>query len=47
MKRLTFLILFLCVAHIGTTPANTIPDAEQSFLLFYSNDVNGETEPCG
>lgn len=20
---------------------------EQNFLLFYSNDVRGETEPCG
>lgn len=47
MKRLTFLILILCIAHIGATLANAVPDAEQNFLLFYSNDVNGETEPCG
>jgi len=28
-------------------PAQASTAAGQEFLLFYSNDVNGETAPCG
>lgn len=35
---LAILLLLLCVQ-----PAQS----GQDFLLFYSNDVHGETEPCG
>ena len=47
MKRLAILILFLGFFQIGQSLADAIPETEQNFLLFYSNDVNGETEPCG
>jgi hypothetical protein len=28
-------------------PDNALAGAEEKFLLFYSNDIEGETEPCG
>ncbi len=38
--ELLALLLLLCLA-----PARQAAAGE--FLLFYSNDVHGETEPCG
>ncbi len=28
-------------------PDSALAGAEEKFLLFYSNDIEGETEPCG
>jgi len=47
MRRLIFLIIFLSLIPSGSTmAAPSVPD-KQELLLFYSNDVLGETEPCG
>ena len=47
MRRVIILILFLSLIPSGSTIAgSSVPD-KQEFLLFYSNDVLGETEPCG
>jgi hypothetical protein len=42
MRKYFLLILLLVL--VG--PAQAAP-APQSFLVLYSNDVQGETEPCG
>ena len=39
-------VLFWFIA-TGLNAAAETPAAGQDFLLFYSNDVQGETEPCG
>ncbi len=41
MIRLLTLIL------LSLLPFNSAQAAGQEFRLFYSNDVHGETEPCG
>jgi hypothetical protein len=47
MRLLFMLIVFLCLITSGIyTPATSIA-GEQNLLIFYSNDVAGETEPCG
>lgn len=40
-----FLFLSLCSALLPTV--GRAADNRHQFLLFYSNDVRGETEPCG
>jgi hypothetical protein len=40
----TWLPLLLLLPLLSGTAAVA---AEGSFVLFYSNDVHGETEPCG
>jgi hypothetical protein len=40
-----YLITFLLL--IATPPFAAFALPPQDFLLFYSNDVNGEIEPCG
>jgi len=47
MKRLLILLLFLAVMPNYTALAKSNLSGGQKFLLFYSNDVIGETEPCG
>ena len=47
MRRLIILILLLTLIQSGSTLAGSAPGGEQNILLFYSNDVLGETEPCG
>jgi hypothetical protein len=47
MKRLLILIFFLVFFPGHAVPANSPVIGGQKFLLFYSNDINGETEPCG
>lgn len=47
MKRLLILLLFLTVIPTYTVLAKSDFTGGQKFLLFYSNDVAGETEPCG
>lgn len=44
MKKTLFLLLILLLSAI--TPAAASSDL-QDFILFYSNNVQGETEPCG
>jgi hypothetical protein len=42
------IILFLQVLFSLSLTMPDLPDAaQQNLLLFYSNDVIGETEPCG
>jgi hypothetical protein len=47
MRLLFILIVLLSLAATGLIPANAEVNAEQNLLIFYSNDVMGETEPCG
>ena len=47
MRRLIILILLLSLIPSGSTIAGSAVAGEQNLLLFYSNDVIGETEPCG
>jgi hypothetical protein len=47
MRRLIILILFLSLIPSGSTIAGSTAAGEHNLLLFYSNDVIGETEPCG
>ena len=47
MRRLIILILFLSLIPSGSTIAGSAFAGEHNLLLFYSNDVIGETEPCG
>jgi len=47
MRRLIIFILFLSLVPSGSTIAGSTVAGEHNLLLFYSNDVIGETEPCG
>jgi hypothetical protein len=47
MRRLVILILFLILIPSWSTIAVSSVPGDQELLLFYSNDVLGETEPCG
>jgi hypothetical protein len=47
MIRLLILILILNLIPSGIFAADASVTGEQNLLLFYSNDVIGETEPCG
>lgn len=40
-----FVIVFLLF--LALHPTSVFSQPPQDFLLFYSNDVNGEIEPCG
>ncbi len=48
MKRLSFIalsaVIFLVGGYISKTSAT---EQGVAFTIFYSNDVRGETEPCG
>ena len=47
MRPLFILILVLSLTATGLITANAEVSGEQNLLIFYSNDVIGETEPCG
>ncbi len=47
MKRLFMLLLILILIPAGINAGGITVAGEQNLLLFYSNDVMGETEPCG
>jgi len=47
MKHLFMLIVMTGLLAAGIVAADTTVDPEQNLLLIYSNDVVGETEPCG
>jgi hypothetical protein len=47
MIRLLMLIIILSLIPSGIYAGGTSVAGEQNLLLFYSNDVTGETEPCG
>jgi len=47
MKRFVILVLFLSLIPSWSSTAASSVSGEQELLLFYSNDVLGETEPCG
>jgi len=47
MKILMILFLLHCIFAAGLALPGSPRAAEQKLLLFYSNDVVGETEPCG
>ncbi|WP_456384817.1 hypothetical protein [Desulfolithobacter sp.] len=47
-NRLFLLLLFfLLVASLLPAAGHTRQDTGEQFLFFYSNDIRGETEPCG
>ncbi len=39
------ILLLLLLTPLTATPLHAAPP--ESFLLFYSNNIQGETEPCG
>jgi hypothetical protein len=47
MRSVTILFLLYCIFAAGLALPGSPRAAEQKLLLFYSNDVLGETEPCG
>jgi hypothetical protein len=47
MIRVLVFILILSLTPSGFFVADASVTGEQELLLFYSNDVTGETEPCG
>jgi len=47
MRRLLMVILLLSLVAPGINSAEANVAGEQNLLIFYSNDVVGETEPCG
>ncbi len=47
MRPLFILFVLLSLALSGISAADATAAAGQNLLLFYSNDVAGETEPCG
>jgi hypothetical protein len=47
MKKVLMLVIMLSLTAAGIYKAGAAVAAGQSLLLFYSNDVAGETEPCG
>jgi len=47
MRSLFILFILLGLTVSGTSWAGAAATAGQNLLLFYSNDVAGETEPCG
>jgi hypothetical protein len=47
MRRFVILFFLQCLFAAGLTLPGTPQAAQQNLLLFYSNDVLGETEPCG
>ena len=47
MRYLFMLIILLYLIASGIYSADAKNAGEQNLLIFYSNDVIGETEPCG
>ncbi len=47
MRNVLMLIIMLSLITGGIYRAGAAVVPDQAFLLFYSNDVAGETEPCG
>lgn len=47
MKRLIMLFVVFILFAAEISAAGAALAAGQDLLLFYSNDVIGETEPCG
>jgi len=47
MRNVLMFIIMLSLIAGGIYRAGAAVAPEQTFLLFYSNDVAGETEPCG
>ena len=47
MRPLFMLIVLLSLTATVLTTALADVSSEQNLLIFYSNDVAGETEPCG
>ncbi|NOR11444.1 MAG: hypothetical protein GQ541_08150 [Desulfovibrionaceae bacterium] len=42
-----FVTLFFVICALIPASLYGAADTEKSFTIFYSNDVRGETEPCG
>jgi hypothetical protein len=48
MTQRVFLSLILVIVLCWSLASGkTMAGAEEKFLLFYANDIEGETEPCG
>ena len=47
MRPLFIIIVLLSLTATVLATATADVNGEQNLLIFYSNDVIGETEPCG
>lgn len=47
IQRILVSLIMTAFLISSLTTANAMAGAEEKFLLFYSNDIEGETEPCG
>jgi len=47
MRRFAIIFFLHCLFAAGLAQPDSSKAAQQNLLLFYSNDVIGETEPCG
>jgi len=47
MRPLFIIVLLLGLTASGIQAADLADPGEQDLLIFYSNDVMGETDPCG
>jgi hypothetical protein len=47
MRHLFLLIFLLSIIASGIYAAGAMASDEHNLLILYSNDVIGETEPCG
>jgi len=47
MRHLLMFVLLSSLIAPGIQAANMTVSGEQDLIIFYSNDVIGETDPCG
>jgi len=47
MRRLLMFVLLASLIAPGIRAADISASGEQEMIIFYSNDVIGETDPCG
>jgi hypothetical protein len=47
VQRILVSLILAILLCWSLAPGKPMAGAEEKFLLFYSNDIEGETEPCG
>jgi len=47
VQRIIVSLFLAIILFCSMVPKNAMAAAKEKFLLFYSNDIEGETEPCG
>jgi hypothetical protein len=47
VQRIIVSLFLTSILFCSLVPENAMASAREKFLLFYSNDIEGETEPCG